>query len=140
MKNLPPQAVILICAAIWILYGFGYETVWRRLTTELDGVVIKKWDLPRSPWVHGVGTVYVLRGPGGGEVQYISGATDASLPHDIPVGAHLVKNKWELSYIQNDQRQSDFPLYAYSGMFGIALSCLMWAALIIWRRRKTAAL
>jgi len=129
-----PQPVMLIAVAIWILWGFGYETIGQRLLLELDGVVISRQEIPRSWATHGTGTAYVVRGADGTDHRYVSGATDASLPDDIPIGADLEKHGWQLSYSLNGVRVDDFPRYFYSAMCGIALACLLWAALQ-WVRR-----
>jgi hypothetical protein len=124
--------VILIIAAIWIYWGFGYETVWQRLTVQLDGVVVARQEVSTSSRR---GTIYVLRGPDGSDQEYVAGATDASLSRDMPIGTIIKKRKWELSYEKNGVLV-DFPTYAYSAIFGIAFACLFWAGLQLLRRSK----
>jgi len=94
--------------------------------------------LPKNYFSHGTSTRYVLRSPDGTVQEYVTGATDASLPNNLPVGTRLEKRKWELSYLENGNRTSDFPLYAYSAMFGIAGGLLLWSGLLWYReyRRK----
>lgn len=128
---------VLALFAIWIFWGFGIETLGTRLLTEIDGVVISKQEMPRRWYIHGSGTIYVLRGTDGAEHQYVSGATDASLRNDMPVGTHLTKHKWELSYFRDDIRVDDFPLVFYVAMLSIAIACLFWAGLQ-WVHRRHA--
>lgn len=123
--------VILIITAIWIFWGFGYETVWQRLTIKLDGVVVARQAVSTAGRR---GTIYVLRSPEGIDQEYIAGATDASLSRDIPVGTTIKKREWELSYEKNGVRITDFPTYAYSAMLGVAFACLFWAGLQLLRR------
>jgi hypothetical protein len=126
-----PIILISILAALWIFWGFGYETVWARLTTEVNGVIAAKQEVSTSGRR---GAVYILRGSNGDNHQYVAGATDASLSRDMPVGTTIEKRKWEFSYLRNGVRVNDFPIYAYSAMFGIAFVCLLWAGLQLLRR------
>ena len=129
-----PRPVALIAMALWIVWGFGYETVWRRLALELDGTVIARRDIPQTWASHGPATAYVVRGADGRDHDYVSGATDASLPGNIPVGTDIEKHKWELSYSLNGVRIKDFPTDFYSAWCGVALACVLWAALQVVRR------
>ena len=129
-----PPPVVLIAVAIWIVCGFGYETVWQRLALELDGTVIVRREIPPSWASHGTGTAYVVRGADGGNHDYVTGATDASLPGNIPIGTGIEKHKWALSYSLNGVRIDDFPTYFYSAWCGVALACVLWAVLQVVRR------
>jgi hypothetical protein len=110
--------------ALFILWGFGYETLWPRLTTNIEGTVVSKEYLARNAWTHGYGTRYVIRKPDGSQLEYVAGATDASLSRTIPLGAELEKRKWELSYSVNGKRIKDFPASFYFAILGAALATL----------------
>jgi hypothetical protein len=121
-----PLILIATLVAVWILWGFGYETVWARLTIEIDGTIAARHEVHASGRR---GTAYVVRTSDGGEREYVAGATDASLSRDMPIGTAIVKRKWHLSYLRDGIPIDDFPIYAYSGTFGLALVCLLWAGL-----------
>jgi hypothetical protein len=129
----PPVALTLV--AIFIIRGFGYETVGSRLTTVLDGVVIARQEIPRTPYAHGTGMIYTVRSADGVDHSYVAGATDGSLPRDIPVGAQITKRKWELSYLSDGRRVDDFPRTFYGIILGVACGCLLWGGLQWWRGR-----
>jgi hypothetical protein len=88
-KVVPNPAIPLIFG-LFILWGFGYETVGSRLKTQLEGVVVSSRDIP-STGAPRYATEYTLRGPDGRESLYVAGATDASLPRSMPVGTSLKK-------------------------------------------------
>jgi hypothetical protein len=134
----PTNPLVPLLAALWIGWGFGLNTVGKRLYTELDGVVISSIDVPATRDAR-YRTDYVLRGSDGREYSYVAGATDASLPRSLPVGTHLTKRKWRLDYVQNGQTIDDFPITMYAIVFGIGLLCLRWS-FSLWRdlrRSKT---
>jgi hypothetical protein len=132
-----PGPLLLVGVAVFIFWGFGYETVWDRLTLVLNGVVISYQYLPPTTLRHGSGAIYTIRDPDGRDTKYIAGATDASLPKHIPVGTYVDKRKWELSYLLDGKRVDDFPLYFYMGAFGLACGCLLWAVLQWLARRRS---
>jgi hypothetical protein len=85
---------------------------------------VSKEYLPPNAWTHGSGTRYVIRKPDGSKLEYVAGATDASLSRNIPVGAELEKRKWELSYSVNGKRIKDFPASFYFAILGAAIATL----------------
>jgi hypothetical protein len=111
---------------LFILWGFGYETVGTRLKTQLEGVVVSSRDIP-STGAPRYATEYTLCGPDGRESVYVAGATDASLPRSMPVGTSLKKQRWHLNYEKNGQRVDDFGVSFYGMMLGIAVACLAWS-------------
>ena len=129
-----PRPAVLIAVALWIVWGFGYETVWQRLALELDGTVIARREIPQTWASHGPATAYVVRGADGRGHDYVSGGNDASLPGNIPIGTGIEKHKWALSYSLNGVRIDDFPIYFYSAWYGVALACVLWAVLQVARR------
>ena len=123
--------LIATLAAFWIIWGFGYQTIWARLMTEIDGTVTVRQEVTTSGRR---GTIYTVRGAHGADREYVAGATDASLSREMPVGTVVVKRKWHLSYLRDDAPVNDFPTYAYSGTLGLAAACLLWALLEMLRR------
>jgi hypothetical protein len=121
-----PRPIVLIVFGLWILWGFGFETVGTRLMTNVEGTIISSQDLPYplAPARHG--TEYTIRTPYSGNVRYIAGATDASLPRNMPVGTYLKKQRWRLSYERNGQEINDFGVPFYLGFLSIAVVCLVW--------------
>jgi hypothetical protein len=114
---------------LFILWGFGYETVGTRLKTQLEGVVVSSRDIP-STGAPRYATEYTLRGPDGRESVYVAGATDASLPRSMPVGTSLKKQRWHLDYEKNGQRVDDFGVSFYGMVLGTAVACLAWSFLL----------
>ena len=134
--NSRAQVVIPLIAAIWILWGFGYQTLWQRLTIQLDGVIVSSRDVP-AKGAPRYATEYVVRDANGQEHRYIAGATDASLERSMPAGTRIRKGWGRLGY-EADGRWIEFPVAAYSAMLGIAFACLFWAAHRLWTARKRA--
>jgi hypothetical protein len=121
-----PKPVVLIVFGLLILWGFGFETLGSRLMTNVEGTIISSQDIPYplAPARHG--TEYTLRTTDGGNARYIAGATDASLPRDIPVGTYIKKQRWHLTYECNGQEIDDFSLPVYTGVLFAAVACLIW--------------
>jgi hypothetical protein len=140
MKAPPRTAIILLCAAIWILWAFGYETVWARFTTQVRGVIVGGRDVPYKGAPR-YGTEYVVRDVNGHESFYVAGATDASLQRSMPVGVNIDKEWGRLDYDVNGKLVG-FLIYFYSAILGIAVLCLFCPAWM-WRfatnRGKSAA-
>jgi hypothetical protein len=125
-SKLRPNPVVLIVFGLWILWGFGFETVGTRLMTNLEGTIISSQDIPYPPAPARHGTEYTFRTPDGENVRYIAGATDASLPRNIPVGTYIKKRRWSLSYERNGQKIDDFGTPFYAGFLSFAVACLVW--------------
>jgi hypothetical protein len=131
-----PPPWLLIAAANWIFWSLGIETVGRRLTTEIDGVVIARQEIPREWYTpRKSGIAYIVRSNGLNH-EVVSGWTDDAIPHYVPVGVHLVKHKWEMTYLANGRPVGDFPWLFYSAMFGIGLGCLLWAGVQLGGHRS----
>jgi len=117
------KATVLIVFGLFILWGFGWNTVGRRLLTVIDGVIVARRAVPSA-------TEYTVRGDDGSEHVFLAGATDASLPGDIPAGTRIRKKLWDLDYEQDGRRES-FPWIFYSSVVGIGLSLVVWGILIL---------
>jgi hypothetical protein len=118
---------MLVVIALWILWGFGYQTLFTRLMADVDGTVISTQDIPYplAPARHG--TEYVFKNPEGRTVTYIAGPTDASLPRSMPVGTYIKKRRGHYSYERDGQHVDDFGIIFYLACLAIAISCLVWA-------------
>jgi len=117
------KATVFIVFALFILWGFGWNTVGRRLLTSIDGVIVVRRVVPSA-------TEYTVRGDDGSEKVFRAGATDASLPGSMPVGTRIRKKLWHLDY-ERDGRRESFPWIMYSSVLGIALSLVVWGILIL---------
>jgi len=133
MKPPPNSAIVSFLVVLWIFLVFGYETVWRRFVTEVDGVVISSRDVP-STGAPRYGTEYVIRDENGRDHSYIAGATDASLARSLPVGTSIKKEWGRLDYTVNG-RTLRFPIYFYSAILGVAAFCFLWG-LVQWRSSR----
>jgi hypothetical protein len=77
-----PNPMALLLFGLWIIWGFGFDTVGRRLEIQFDGVVISSRDIPKTRGPR-YATEYTLRGPDGQNHIYVAGPTDASLPRSM---------------------------------------------------------
>jgi hypothetical protein len=136
MRKPQPNPIVLSLFGLWILWGFGYQTLWVRLMTRVEGTVVSARDIPYplAPARHG--TEYVLRTREGDTGRYVAGATDASLPRNIPVGSYITKQRWQLSYEQDNHRIDNFSIPFYGAMLSVAVGILVWAAAL--SRQKPA--
>jgi hypothetical protein len=136
MRKPQPNPIMLSLFGLWILWGFGYQTLWARLMTNVEGTVVPARDIPYplAPARHG--TEYVLLTAKGDTDRYVAGATDASLPRNIPVGSYIKKRRWHLSYEQDTHRIYDFSIPFYVAILSAAVGVLVWAAAL--SRRKPA--
>ena len=112
--------------ALWMLWGFGYETVWKRYSTEVEGVVISSQNVPQEGGPRYV-TEYIVRSADGRDFRYVAGPTDASLQRGLQPGTRIRKLWGRLDYEVNGNPMS-FPVPFYSAIVGLALFCLLWAA------------
>jgi len=117
------KATVFIAFGLFILWGFGWNTVGRQLLTSIDGVIVVRRVVPSA-------TEYTVRGDDGNEKVFRAGATDASLPGSMPVGTRIRKKLWHLDYERDGHRES-FPWILYSSVLGIAVSLIAWGILIL---------
>ena len=106
-----------------------------RLLIDVDGVIVAR----EMTTGYRRAAIYSINGSSGTRT-YAAGATDASLPRDLPIGSHLTKHRWELGYTLDGQRVSNFPITFYGVSFGIGVS-LLWFSAAIARskhRRKSS--
>jgi hypothetical protein len=118
------KATVSIVFGLFILWGFGWETVGRRLLMNVDGIIVASRAVPSG------GTKYIVRRADGSEQVIWAGASDASLPTSMPVGTRIRKEPWHLDY-ERDGRRESFPWVFYSSVLGIALSLVVWGILIL---------
>jgi len=117
------KAPVFIVFGLFILWGFGWNTLGQQLLTSIDGVIVARRAVPSA-------TEYTVRSDDGSEQVFRAGATDASLPGSLPVGTRIRKKLWHLDY-ERDGRRESFPWIFYSSVLGIALSLVVWGILII---------
>lgn len=60
-------------------------------------------------------TYYTLQNIDGATQTLIAGATDASLPRDLPKGTVIEKKKWQIGYSLDSVYRTGFPLGSYVG-------------------------
>jgi hypothetical protein len=122
--------ILLIVWGVWLLWGFGCQTVFDRLLLEVDGTVTSEQNVP-SKGAPRYATYYALRSSTGSISTYAAGATDASLERGLPVGTRIHKTRWQLGYEINDHWVS-FPVIFYSLTLCIGLAAIM-AGVVRWR-------
>ncbi|WP_244598856.1 hypothetical protein [Rhizobium tubonense] len=127
------QWVIVAFFAAFIFWGFGYETVWQRLTQQIDGTIISRRDIPYTGAPR-YSAHYVILGRDGKEQIYEAGATDAALQRNLPIGAHIDKKWGQLGYYVND-RWVAFPKAFYGVVLLVAIALSLYAARLWWRQR-----
>ena len=124
MKPPNPKSVVFTLSALWILWSFGFQTLWVRYPTELEGVVVYSHHTSRTPRY---GTEYVIRDASGHDTHNVAGATDASLDRSIPVGSRIEKKWGQLGYALDGEWQS-FPVVFYGAAMGLAVPALSGSA------------
>jgi hypothetical protein len=130
-----PSPWVLILFGLFILWGFGWETIGRRLQTEVDGVIIGSRDVP-SKGEPRYATEYTVRGLDGNQEVFWGGATDASLPRSMPVGTRIRKRRWRLDYERNGRRV-DFPeLYFYDVVLCCGFGITVWGVVLLRSQTK----
>jgi hypothetical protein len=117
----------------WIVWAFGYQTVWQRLNIQLEGTVTSSQDVPATGAPR-YATDYVIRGSDGQDRTYVAGPTDGSLERSIPVGARVRKEWGQLGYEVNG-RWIAFPVAFYSAILGLAAFLAVAAFGAWWRQR-----
>ena len=132
-----PNPFVFLAFSLWILYGFGYATLFQRLTTQLEGVILSSHDV-HSPNNPRYVTEYVVRCPDGRESTYVAGSSDASLPQSMPVGTTIRKRKWRVDYERDGEDVNDFPTAVYVLTLGAAIVGLVWS-IRLWRQQRVAA-
>ncbi len=128
MNNKRHIAKVSILFGLFILWGFGWETVGRRLKTNVDGVIVATHDIPATGAPR-YATEYTVRGADGNVQVFMAGPTDGSLPRSMPVGTHIRKKPWHLDY-ERDGRQEGFPYIFYSIVLAIGLGLVIRGFLI----------
>ena len=124
------KSIALLLLALWIFWGFGYETVAKRLFSQVEGTVISRRNIAYSAAPARYSTEYVVCGHDGQNHSYVAGPTDASLPRTIPVGASVKKLRWHWSYEQNGQLTDEFGWVFYGVVLGMGAVSLVWSMML----------
>ena|SRR5437868_9745333 len=117
---------------LFILYGFDWDTVGRRLQINVVGTIVQKRDVPSTGAPRYI-TEYVVRNDDGHEQVFSAGPTDGSLPRSMPVGTRIHKEPWHLDFVRNGNVEQ-FPFIFYGVTLGIALSSIVWRIYVVWLR------
>ena len=128
------KATILIVFGFFILWGFGWETVGRRLWTDVDGVIVTSRDVP-STGAPRYATEYTVQGADGSKTIFWAGPTDGSLSRSMPVGTRILKKRWHLDY-ERDGNRNGFPYAFYIFFLALALGLVIKGFLIMFTQRK----
>ena len=128
------RATGFILFGLFILWGFGWETVGRRLWTAVDGVIVASRDVP-SKGAPRYSTEYTVRGADGHEHVFWAGPTDGSLARSMPVGTHIRKLRWHLGY-ERDGRTEEGGYIFYGLILGIGVSLITWGIRIFRSQRR----
>jgi len=126
-------ATVSVVFGLFILWGFGWETVGLRLKTDVDGIIVASRDIPSTGAPRYV-TEYTVRGADGNAQVFLAGPTDGSLPRSMPVGTHIRKKRWHLGY-ERDGRREGFPYIFYSVFLAIGLGLVI-RGIFIFRSQK----
>ena len=117
------SASALIVFGLFILWGFGFETVWPWLSLDVNGVIVASSDIP-SKGAPRYATQYTFRAADGTEYSVWAGPTDGSLPRSMPVGTRIRKQRWHLEY-ERDGSRAEFPYIFYGIILAIGFGVLL---------------
>jgi hypothetical protein len=129
-RNYKPRPWALILFGLFILWGFGWETIGPRLQTNVDGVIVASQDVP-STGSPRYATEYTVRDPHGDEQVFWAGATDASLPRSMPVGTRIRKRRWHLDYERDGNRVEFREKFFYAPILTCAVGIVIWGCLVL---------
>jgi hypothetical protein len=119
---------------LFLMWGFGWDTVGRRLRLAVDGVIVATLDVPATGAPR-YATEYTIRIADGTEQTLWAGPTDGSLPRSMPVGTRIRKERWHLNY-ERDGRTVEFPYVFYCVVLTIAASLVVWGLLNLRTRNE----
>ncbi len=125
VTKVKPTALLVV--ALWIFWGFGYQTVGKRLVSQVDGTVISRRNVAYPVAPARYSTEYIVRGLDGQNHVYVAGPTDASLPRTVPVGTTLKKLRWHWAYEENGQVIDSFGWVFYGVVLAIGTTLLVWS-------------
>jgi len=105
------------------LLAFSIGTTAERALLVLDGIVTERQEGMDTSSRNRHFTNYTLQSTTGETLRYQALGTDQSIRRDLPLGTHLIKQKWQLTYHLGDRQVSDFPIIFYSltGLIGAVL-------------------
>jgi hypothetical protein len=135
----------LLFRGLFVLWGvmmlaFSFGTMWQRARLDFDGIIEHRDEKRHWSGPHRSYTVYIIRpATGGNSFQYVAEGNDAALSSELPIGAHIVKRKWQLSYSVNGQPRHDFPRVFYRVVAGIGLVIFLVAVPFLYRKWRTAS-
>ncbi len=121
MQQPRSNALLLLAVMAWL---FGGSEIYRRAAIALDGTLVSSTTTCVQPANNRCASQYVVLGSDGNGTRYVAGATDASLPRELPIGTAISKKKWSLDYFLDGQRVDDFPVTFYAGIIVFGVACL----------------
>lgn len=121
-----------LATAADLCFLFSSNEILQRALIRVEGSIVSS----QTPTGNRPVTYYIVRGADGVNREYVAGATDSSLPRGLPVGTYIKKEKYKLSWQENQNIIADFPLYFYMGIYGIALALAYWS-FAQWRLNRS---
>jgi hypothetical protein len=106
-----------------LCFLFSSNEILQRALIQVEGTIVSS----QTTTGNRPATYYVLHGADGVNREYVSGATDSSLPRRLSVGTYIKKDKYKLSWQKNQNTIIDFPLYFYMAVYGVALALAYWS-------------
>jgi hypothetical protein len=134
MSHWPLSRGTLAVAVLLCLLAVPGWGMFRRATLEVNGRVVARHVECQQPKNNRCVATYKLT-HAGRAFEYIAGPTDYDL-HDLPVGADIVKEKWNLSYAVDGRRIDDYPAVSSFVVFGLFLALVLIASSIAANTRK----
>jgi hypothetical protein len=131
------RLLLSVAFTLWgiSLIWFSSSTVYERLAINLEGQVVSR---SQGTYYGSPGKYvdYRIRQLDGMTVTYRANGNDTALSRGIPIGAYVIKKRWQLDYYVDGKRISDFPANFYFPLLMAALLLVAFGSYIFIHRPK----
>jgi hypothetical protein len=118
---------------LWMLWGFGLQTLYGRLMIDVHGTIVNVVNAPKVGESRYIST-YTIRSEDGRDTVYVAGPTDRDLPRNMPVGTKIKKNKWHLDFEKNGVTDTSFSKTFYFLFLIASVGMVVWCGFKIVKK------